>query len=123
MASIKTGAIVVSWGSAIPAREQRARAVLADVLGFAGRLHNAGRVDEVRLFSAATGTNRETLMLSGALDELAVLLVDDQLEAHVQDLMMVVSNLDIALWAGGSPESLRGGLELHARKLVDHGLV
>jgi hypothetical protein len=37
--------------------------------------------------------------------------------------MLVVQNLDVALWAGGNPVSVAEGLGVHADKLRSHGLL
>ncbi len=97
--------------------------VLQRVIAYTGELQEAARIDEARVYVSTTGPSRDTLMLFGNLDQLAALLVDDEFEAHIQDGVMVVRDLDVALWAGGVPESLSGGIELHVQKLMEHGLI
>lgn len=123
MATIKTGAVVISWGPAIPGREPRMMAVLQQVLEYAERLVAQGRIEEVLFFVAKTGPNRDTLMLRGDLETLATLLAGDEFEGHRQDGMLVVQDLQVALWAGGSPRSVTDGVGEHAAKLRAHELV
>jgi len=123
MASIKKGAIVVSWGSAIPGREARMLEVLASVLGYTRELEEAGRIEETRVFTAATGPNRDTLMLFGPIEELSRIVVEDEFESQLQDGMLVVQDLNVALWAGGLPVTVSDGLMKHVEKLREHALI
>jgi hypothetical protein len=123
MASFSQGAIVVSWGSTIPGREAKMLDVLSNVLAYTCRLEKAGRIDEARVYTSTTGPNRDTLMLFGDVDELARLLVDDEFEDQLQDGMLVVQDLNVALWAGGKAESVAHGMRRHAEKLREHALV
>jgi hypothetical protein len=123
VASIKTGAVVVSWGAAIPGRERAMLEVLGRVLGYAESLRASGRIEELLLFVAKTGPNRDTLLLRGDLESLATLLADTQFEEHLQDGMLVVQDVVVSLWAGGSPDSVVQGVGLHADKLRSHGLI
>jgi hypothetical protein len=123
MASIKTGAIVVTWGAAVPGRERQMLSTLSEALAYTERLQEQGRIDEVLLFVAKTGPNRDTLMLRGDLETLASLLADAEFEGILQDGMLVVQDLDVALWAGGTPNSVAEGLGVHADKLRSHGLL
>jgi hypothetical protein len=123
MATVSKGAIVVSWGSTIPGREKKMLEVLGEVLQYSRKLEEAGRIEETRVFVTTAGPNRDTLMLFGALEQLAPILVDDEFESHLQDGMLVVQDVNVALWAGGRPEELLSGLALHTEKLTDHGLL
>jgi hypothetical protein len=123
MASFANGAIVISWGSAIPGRERKMLAVLKDMLDFTRKLEAAERITDTRLFVSTTGPNRDTVMLFGPLDQLSALLVDDELESMLQDGMLVVQDISVALWAGGRPEEVLSGLSVHAEKLASHGLL
>jgi hypothetical protein len=105
MPSTKTGAIVISWGAAIPGREPRMLRVLQNAMAFNHRLQEAGRIEDIRLYVAMTGPNRDTIMLLGRLDELAGVLVDGEFNAQVQAGLQVVRDVSIALWAGGVPEA------------------
>ena len=49
--------------------------------------------------------------------------VDDELESMLQDGMLVVQDINVALWAGGRPEEVLSGLSVHAEKLASHGLL
>jgi len=123
MASFENGALVISWGSAIPGREARMLDVLNGVFEYTRNLERAGRIDQTRVFVSTTGPNRDTMMVFGRLDELTKLLIDDEFEGQLQDGMMVVQDLNIALWAGGLRDELTDGLIRHAQKLHSHGLV
>jgi hypothetical protein len=123
VATIKTGALVVSWGPAIPGRERRMLEVLRQVLRYADGLVADGTVTEALFFVAKTGPNRDTLMLRGDLETLAALLASDELEAHRQDGMLVVQDVELALWAGGDPRGVSDGIAEHAAKLGAHELV
>ena len=123
MASFENGALVISWGSAIPGREARMLDVLNGVFEYTRNLGRAGRIDQTRVFVSTTGPNRDTMMVFGRLDELTKLLIDDEFEGQLQDGMMVVQDLNIALWAGGLRDELTDGLIRHAQKLHSHGLV
>jgi hypothetical protein len=123
MATIKTGALVVSWGPAIPGRERRMLEVLRQVLRYAERLVTEGRIEEGLLFVSKTGPNRDTLMLRGDLETLSALLASDELEGHRQDGMLVVQDVQMALWAGGDPRAVSEGIGEHATKLRAHELV
>ena len=122
MATIKRGAIVVSWGSAIPGRESRMLEVLPSVFAYTATLERDGRVAETRVFVSTTGPNRDTLMVFGDLEELSRILVEDEFESNIQDGMLVVQDLNVALWAGGPPDEVGDGLGRHVDKLHDHGL-
>jgi hypothetical protein len=123
MSAIPTGAVVVTWGPAIPGRERGMLEVLGKVLAYTERLRAAGTVAEVLFFVSKTGPNRDTLLLRGDLRILAALLADDEFEECLQDGMLVVQDVDVALWAGGAPASVTQGIGVHADKLHSHGLV
>lgn len=65
MASIKTGAIVVTRGAAVPGRERRMHSTLNEAMAYTNRVAEQGRIDETLFFVAKTGPNRDTLMLRG----------------------------------------------------------
>jgi hypothetical protein len=96
--------------------------VLGSVFAYTYGLKEAGRIDESRVFVSTTGPNRDTLMLFGELEELAQILVEDDFETQIQDGMLVVQDLNVALWAGGPPETIGDGLARHVEKLQEHGL-
>jgi len=123
MASIKTGAVVVSWGSAIPGRERGMLRVLRQALAYTEQLRADGRVEDTLLYVSKTGPNRDTLMLLGNLERLAGLLAEDDFEDLIQDGMLVVQDVQVALWAGGRPHTVTDGIDVHAGKLRDHGLL
>ncbi|GAA1714233.1 hypothetical protein GCM10009765_74080 [Fodinicola feengrottensis] len=123
MASIKTGAVVVSWGAAIPGREAGMLRVLKQALGYVEQLRGEGRIEDSQLYVSKTGPNRDTLMLTGQLDRLAALLAEDDFEDLLQDGMLVVQDVQVALWAGGAPRAIAEGIDVHAGKMRDHGLL
>jgi hypothetical protein len=123
MARIRTGAIVVSWGSVIAGREPRMFEVMGRILAFAERLKDDERIEEAWMFVPVTGPPRDTLLLLGETEELTRLLVDDEFDSCVQEGMLVVNDLSVALWAGGRPEALADGLAEHLERLEAHGLV
>ena len=122
MSSIKSGALVVSWAAVVPGRETQMLEVLMNVLAYANQLVADGRIEDVRFYVSTTGPNRDTLMLLGSTERLAQLLIDDEFESHLQEGMMVVRDINVALWAGGRPEVVMDGLAAHAQKLQMHGL-
>jgi hypothetical protein len=123
MARIKTGAIAVSWGAVIPGREVKMFETFGKIMAFVEGLREAGRIEQVLMFAPVAGATRDTLLLLGQTDELTRLLVDEAFDSHVQEGMLVVQDLNIALWAGGAPDALADGLGEHIQKLQEHGLV
>jgi hypothetical protein len=61
-------------------------------------------------------------MVFGELTELSQILVEDEFESNLQDGMLVVQDLNVALWAGGAPSAIGDGLAKHVDKLHEHGL-
>lgn len=123
MSAIERGALVVTWSSAIPGREAAMLRVLREALTFTEALQAAGHIDDAELYVSKTGPNRDTLMLRGDLDQLSRLLVSSDLEDLLQDGMLVVQDVQVALWAGGSPRAVTDGIGVHAAKLQEHGLL
>lgn len=123
MARIKTGAISISWGSVIPGREPKALEVFGKIMLFAEELQKSGQIDQVLMFVPIAGSPRDTLLLLGDTEKLPGLLVDDNFDSHLQEGMLVVEDLRISLWGGGSPDSLSEGLTEYLERLQSHGLV
>jgi hypothetical protein len=122
VARIKTGALIISWDSIIPGREARTLPVFGKVLAYAKRLEEEKRISGSQVFVPMTLPNRDTILLYGDTEALAMLLVDDEFEALMVEGQLVVRNLHVGLLAGGTPESLAGGLAMNQELMTQHGL-
>ena len=119
----REGAIVVSWGSANPGREMKLPPLLGKVFAYCNALQTEKKIKEVRIFVTKAGVYRDTLMLYGALDQLSRILVDNQFEALLMEGTIVVQNINIALWEGGSPEWLSTGMSSYMDVLKQNSLM
>lgn len=117
------GAIVVSWASAIPGRENKLPEVLHKVFAYGEDLRKQGRITEVRIFVTKAGPYRDTLQMFGKLDQLTSILVDHQFEGLLLEGSVVVQDINIALWEGSTPEWLSTGLTPYVETLQRHGLM
>ena len=100
------GAIVVSWASTIPGRENKLPLILHKVFSYGETLRKQGRVVEFRTFVTKAGPHRDTLQMLGKLDELSAILVEQAFESLILESRAVVQDINIALWEGSDPERL-----------------
>lgn len=123
MDSTTPGAIVVSWSAAVHGREAKLLEVFARALAYGERLRGEGRVTAVQIFATRVGPNRDTLMVQGCLDELMRIVVEDEFHGLMLEGTMVVQDLCVSVWEGGSSEWVATGLDPYIGKLQQHGLV
>ena len=100
------GAIVISWASTIPGRENKLPSILHKVFSYGETLRKQGRVVELRTFSAKAGPYREMLQILGKLDDLSAILVEQAFEGLILESRAVVHDINITLWEGSAPERL-----------------
>jgi hypothetical protein len=118
----RTGAIVVYWSSPYAGRETQLFAVLGKVIEYGEKLRAAGRIESVRIFVTKAGAYRDTLMLSGPLDDLTKILTEREFEGLLLEGSLVVQKISIDVWEGGSPEWLLSGPNAYAETLQLHGI-
>ena len=97
------GAIVVSWASTIPGRENKLPSLLHKVFSYGETLRKQGRIVELRTFVTKAGPHRETLQMLGKLDDLSAILVEQAFESLILESRAVVQDINIALWEGSGP--------------------
>lgn len=119
----QAGAIVVSWSGAVPGREVKLLDVFGRALEYGEQLRKAGRVDAVNIFVTKIGPYRDTLMVLGCLDELMAVVVGDEFQGFLLEGTIVVQNLSVSVWEGGSADWAVGGLDPYMEKLKQHGLL
>jgi hypothetical protein len=115
------GAIVVSWASAVPGREHKLLDVLHKVFAYGETLRKHGRISEVRFFVTKAGPYRDTIQMFGKLNELAPILVEQQFEGLLLEGSVVVTDINIALWEGSTPEWVSSGMASYVEALQRHG--
>jgi len=123
MALIERGALAVSWDRVVPGREGKALASFAKALQFNETLEKEGRIDGSRVFFSVTGKSRGQMVLVGRLQELQTLLTDEEFGARLREGQLVVENMEVTLWAGGSPDTISGAMSVLTQELQEHGLL
>ncbi len=98
------GAIVVSWASTIPGRENKLPALLHKVFSYGETLRKQGRIVEIRTFVTKAGPDRDTLQMLGKLDDLSAILVEQVFEGLILESRFLVKDINIALWEGSAPK-------------------
>ena len=101
------GALIISWGEGQPGVAQtKALAVFGNALGYYEQLQKEGRIDGYRVYASLTGKNRGQLVIDGAVDELAKVMVET--ESQKQRLLgeLVAQDLEVQLYVGGSPDEV-----------------
>ena len=111
------GAIVVSWASTIPGRENKLPSILHNVFSYGETLRKQGRMVELRTFVTKAGPHRDTLQILGKLEELSAILVEQEFESLIFESRAVLQDINIALLEGSDPERL----STRCRSCVDGG--
>ena len=119
----RSGAIVVSWGSAVAGRERILADLFGRVLRYAGGLKQASKVEDVRVFVPKIGSFRDTLMLFGRMEALLATLVDPEFEKLIVEGTIVVHDLRVDVWEGGGPEWFGSTPDPYFVELKNLGLV
>jgi hypothetical protein len=123
MGVIKVGAISITWAGVKPGREAQMFDVFARVLAYTEQLQKDGRTSGTQVFVPITGSARDTLLVTGSLDELLGLLIDDEFEGFVQEGMLVVDDLTVSILGGGEADTLSDAFALNFEKAHAHGHV
>src|SRR5687768_1544854 len=98
-AMAERGAIIISWGDGQPGVPvAKGLEIFGNALGFYEQLQKDGRIDGYRVYASMTGKPGGQLVIEGAVDELAKLMVDSESQKHRLLGELVVRDLDVQLY-------------------------
>ena len=86
--------LFISWGSAVPGREERGLEVFNDAMGICGRMQQEGRIEkfDVVLLRPNGGLNGY-IELHGSMEQLAAVREDEEFTRNTADASLVVNDL------------------------------
>ena len=86
--------LVVSWGSPVRGREERALEVFNEAVGLAGRMQQDGRIEsfDIVLLTPSGGTDGYMTM-HGSAAQLAAVREDEEFMRNTADASLIVENL------------------------------
>src|SRR3954469_14945599 len=103
------GAIIITWGNPVRGREMQSLDVFGRSLAYWDEQAKERRVHGPHEYLAISGNARQrqvTMVIEGALDELARLMVDEQNTRLLAEAAQIVENLDTSLCEANSDEAI-----------------
>lgn len=86
--------LFISWGSAIPGREERGLEVFNDAMGICGRMQQEGRIERFDVvLLRPNGDLNGYIELHGSVEQLAAVREDEEFMRNTADASLVVHNL------------------------------
>jgi hypothetical protein len=116
------GAILITWRSLIPGREELAWQVMGNAWEYFKRLHAEGRISSFRLWGGITGSLGAMALIEGEMQELFRVHVEDETLKFLGAAEAVVTDFSVKLYAGGSEEFLLKSFELSMDSLGALGI-
>jgi hypothetical protein len=109
----RDAALITTWGFTIPGREAKSLDVFMEVLTFIGKQAAEGRCSEPEAWFNADGSEG-MLIVRGKSDVLLEIQEADDYERVLNKGHMVVGDLKVHLWYGGSDDEIQRGTRLFA---------
>jgi hypothetical protein len=119
-----TGGVVISWGTAIPGREQRSLEVFTKALGYFEQLAKQGRIHGHKEYIAVTGnTGRASgfMLIEGQLDELLKIQIEPQVRKLVTEGTLICNNFSVQIFAGGSDNAMQHEISTYVEAAQELG--
>jgi len=116
------GAILITWRSLIPGREELAWQVMGNAWEYFKRLNAEGRITSFRLWGGVTGSLGAMALIEGDMEDLFKVHIEDETLKFLGAAESVVTDFSVKMYAGGSEEFLFKSYELSMDSLGALGL-
>lgn len=119
------GAMVITWGSAVPGREAKGLEVFGKALAYFEGLAKQGRVHGHKEFIALTGNQSRVggcMIVEGQVEELLKIQTEEATLRLLQEAELIANNFSIQLFRGGSDQSIQQAVTQYMETLRDFGL-
>jgi hypothetical protein len=119
-----TGAVVISWGGAIPGREQKSLEVFTHALGHFEGLAKQGRIHGHKEYIAVTGNLGERsgiMVIEGQLDELLKIQTEPEVRKLVTEGSLICQNFTVQVFAGGSDNAMQHEISTYVESAQELG--
>lgn len=120
-----TGAVVISWGNAIPGREAKALEVFGKALAYFEGLTKQGRVHGHKEYIALTGNASRAggfMIVEGQIDELMKIQAEEATTRLLNESQLIVNSFTVQFFRGGSDQSVQQLITQYMETLQDFGL-
>ena len=86
--------LVISWGTPVPGREERALEVFNDAIGICGRMQQDGRIEKFDVvLLQPNGDMNGYIELHGSAEQIAAVHEDEEFQRNTVDASLIVNNL------------------------------
>ena len=86
--------LLISWGSAVPGREERALEVFNEAIGICGRMQQEGRIEKFDVvLLQPNGDLNGYIELHGSAEQIAAVHEDEEFQRNTVDASLIVNNL------------------------------
>jgi hypothetical protein len=117
------GAIVIRWGQGVPGREAKGMEVFGAAVGRFEALAKQGRIHGHREFFGVTGGYGGFMIADGELTELSKIVTEPETLALNNKAASIVEDFDVALYAGGTDQTIQELMGDYTRDMQEVGLL
>ena len=86
--------LFISWGTAVPGREERGLEVFNDAMGICGRMQQDGRIEKFDVvLLEPNGDMNGYIEMHGSAEQIAAVHQDEEFRRNTADASLIVGNL------------------------------